>query len=39
MIKNEINLYFFDSFKNYSEERNLEYRFNNKEIYLLEKNN
>jgi len=25
MIENEINLYFFDWFKNYSEEHNLEY--------------
>jgi len=37
MIENEINLYFFDWFKNYSEEHNLEYPFSNKEIYPLEK--
>jgi len=37
MIENEINLYFFDWFKNYSEDHNLEYPFSNKEIYPLEK--
>jgi len=39
MIENEINLYFFDWFKIYSQEHNLEYPFNNKEIYPLEKVN
>jgi len=37
MIINEIKLYFFDWFRNYSQEHNLEYPFNNKVIYPLEK--
>jgi len=37
LIENEINLYFFDWFRNYSQEHNLEYPFSNKEIYPLEK--
>ena len=37
MIENEIKLYFFDWFRNYSQEHNLEHPFSNKEIYPLEK--